>query len=87
MCQSPTADPLDPATWPDKCALGQCASCPELVVDLPPNHNMVVHFLQWKKGETSKVERDGNPKVVFSLFSVSVQMKAAVKLLESFFLR
>ena len=85
MCQSPTADPLDPATWPDKCALGQCASCPELVVDLPPNHNMVAHFLQWKKGETSKVDRDGNPKVAFSLFPVSVQVKEAVKLLDSFF--
>ena len=48
---------------------------------------MIVHFLQWKKGETSKVDRDGNPKEVFSLFPVSLPVGEAVKMLESFFPR
>ena len=76
---------LDPSTWPQKCALGQCVSCPKLKVDLPPNPNVKVHYLQWKKGETSKLDRDGNPKQVYSLFPVSVTVEEAVKMLESFF--
>ena len=85
ICACPTSVALDPSTWPQKCALGQCDSCPKLQVDLPPNPNINVHFLQWKKGESSKLDRDGNPKQVYSLFPINVSVQEAVKMLESFF--
>ena len=85
VCHAPESVALDPSTWPQSCALGKCVSCPKLSVDLPANINLSIHFLQWKKGETSKVDRDGSPKLVYSLFPVQVTVVEAVEKLKSFF--
>ena len=45
----------------------------------------MVHFLQWQKGESSKLDRDGKPKQVVSLFPSFLSMDQAVKKLLSFF--
>ena len=87
LCTSPTAVPLEPSTWPQKCALGLCSSCPKLSIALPPNTNINVSFLQWKKSHSSKLDRNGQPKEVFSLFPVVVSLDEAVKMLEAFFPR
>ena len=85
LCPSPTSVPLVPSTWPHKCALGTCTSCPKLVVDLPDNTNTMVHFLQWQKGESSKLDQNGKPKQVVSLFPALLTLDQAVKKLLSFF--
>ena len=85
LCPNPDTVPLTPSTWPQCCALGQCISCPKVIIELPPNTNAIAHFLQWKKGNTSKLDRNGNPKEVHSLFPVSVPLSEAVKMLEDFF--
>ena len=77
--------PLDPSTWNQSCALGQCSSCPNLEIELPTNTDIVSHFLQWKKGNTSKLDRNGNPKEVYSLFPVSVKLCEGVQMLSNFF--
>ena len=85
LCAAPETVARSPSTWPESCALGKCVSCPKLKIDLPPNPNVQVHFLQWKKGVSSKLDRDGNPKQVYSLFPVQVSVMEGVKMLESFF--
>ena len=85
LCPNPTTVPLDLATWHVNCALGTCPSCPRICVDLPSNPNVNVFFLQWKKGQSSKVDINGNVKEVFSLFPVQVGMEEAVKIFEAFF--
>ena len=74
ICTSPSTVPLDPSTWPQDCALGVCSSCPKLIVALPPNPNISVNFLQWKKSVSSKLDRNGDPKEIFNLFPVNVTL-------------
>ena len=68
ICPSPTTVPLVPSTWPQDCALGLCPSCPKITIELPSNLNVSVNFLQWKKGQSSKVDRNGDPKKIFPSF-------------------
>ena len=85
ICQDHPFDPLVPLSWPPQCALGQCAHCPDLSVDLPENRDTSVHFLQWQKGLSSKCDAKGNAREITSLFPVTLDLDSAVKKLKSFF--
>ena len=52
---------------------------------LPSNLYVSVNFLQWKKGQSRKVDRNGDSKEIISLFPVHVILPEAVKMLEFFF--
>ena len=85
MCKEEPFDPLIPLTWPSKCALGQCSECPELEVSLPENSDVMVHFLQWQKGMSSKCDKNGNPREITSLFPVTLGLLDAVSKFKKFF--
>ena len=66
-----SADPLDPLTWKAKCALGECTSCPGLIVDGDVCDNQFT-FLDWRKDVVAKLGKDGKKREMFTLHPTTI---------------
>ena len=48
MCRQDQVNPADPLTWEEKCVFGGCEKCPEVHIDVPPEHHgKTVHLSLW----------------------------------------
>ena len=84
MCKkgSPTIDPL---SWHEDCATGECCDCPTINVDIDKKKlTKEVTICQWRSNKQKVKDRDGNMKEknVFTLHPETIPLKEVIDRLQ-----
>lgn len=82
MCRSDFIE-LDPLTWNDKCARGDCDGCNNIELNIAKSvHNLEITYSQWET-RTQMVKKKGKmiEKNIYALYSSTTIMKDAIELL------
>ena len=75
-------EPLEPLSWTQSCAMGECAKCPELPVELEGGVDVLslFTFQEWRKGPTPRLNEKGEPREVFTLHNTTITLTEGIEL-------
>ena len=72
---------MNPLSWNESCAMGDCDNCPELSIDIAECTVTEVQVYAWRKG-VAGVDGAGKDKEIFALFLDTKPLSEAVKSLQ-----